>query len=365
LIFGQIGHILLSVKAKPSLSISRSTEGGPTAPWKVDVPATVAGKRKRKFFESRRAAEIWAAVYLDQLKRVGIEGISSAMTGMTVREAIELYLESKEGSSLRHSETLKLYTDRIIEAWGPLSVPSITVFNIEKWLNRPNWGKRARWNALGYARAFFAWCIRRKLATENPAKDLAQEMRKPDSRKEILSPDEMKLLLRLTRRDTILRAFLCLGGFAGIRTAEIQKLDWHDLDFEGQKIHVRPDAIKRTRGGWKERYVKMEPAFLRHCPRQRSGAVVPWTVRVFGIRLRRLRVRMARVSRRIGAPWAERWAGDWPDNCLRHSFAFYHLAIREDAGATAYQMGHTSPVTLYREYARAVRRQEAQAWWAL
>ena len=125
--------------------------------------------------------------------------------------------------------------------------------------------------------------------------------------------------------------------------------------------------MKKTRGGWRERYVKILPAFERHCPRPGIGPIIPLTVRNFGKRQRKLRARMGRILARIqpGSKEAERWAVDWPDNCLRHSFASYHLAIREDAGATAYQMGHTAPHTLCREYARAVRRQAAEAWWAI
>jgi integrase len=175
----------------------------------------------------------------------------------------------------------------------------------------------------------------------------------------------MHLLLGLTAEDTVMRSFLCLGGFAGLRTAEIQRLEWRDLDFSAKEIHVRPDAIKKTRGGRRERYVRMEPVFLRHCPTLGAGPVIPWTVRIFGERVRALKDRMAAALEAQGRPEAARWREGWPDNCLRHSFASYHLAIREDAGATAYQMGHTAPVTLYREYARAVRRSDADRWWAL
>ena len=123
--------------------------------------------------------------------------------------------------------------------------------------------------------------------------------------------------------------------------------------------------IKKTKGGWRERYVKMEPAFLRHCPMLGKGSVIPWTVRAFASRHQALRQNMVVFLERQGRPEADRWRTGWPDNCLRPSFASYHLAIREDAVATAYQMGHTSPVTLYREYARAVRRTDADRGWAL
>jgi integrase len=76
--------------------------------------------------------------------------------------------------------------------------------------------------------------------------------------------------------------------------------------------------------------------------------VLPWTARTFSIRLQTLRQRMISFLEAHNRPEVARWLTGWPHNCLRHSFASYHLAIREDAGATAYQMGHTNPGTLYR-----------------
>ncbi|HEU4678742.1 MAG TPA: hypothetical protein VFS35_04425, partial [Terrimicrobiaceae bacterium] len=43
-------------------------------PWKVDIPAGVAGRRIRKFFTQRETAELAAIAILDELKRRGTEG---------------------------------------------------------------------------------------------------------------------------------------------------------------------------------------------------------------------------------------------------------------------------------------------------
>ena len=338
----------------------------PGTPWKVDIPASLAGRRVRKFFAEKRTAELAAAVMLDDLKRKGTEGASLNNQGPTVHQALEAYMQDKHVSS-RYLEYLKYHCSRMDQDWGPRAISGLTVLDVERFIKRPSWGLRARWNSMTAVRTFLHWAERRGLMQSNPAQKLAAEIRRPDARKEFLSPDEMQLLLNLTQDDTVMRAFLCLGGFAGLRTIEIQRLEWRDLDFESKEpeIHVRPEAIKKTRGGWTERYVRMEPAFLRHCPTPGTGPMIPWTVRIFGDRLRALKDRMAETLESQGRPEAARWRQDWPHNCLRHSFASYHLAIREDAGATAYQMGHTAPGTLYREYARAVRRADADRWWAL
>lgn len=56
---------------------------------------------------------------------------------------------------------------------------------------------------------------------------------------------------------------------------------------------------------------------------------------------------------------------EWPQNCLRHSSASMHYAAWQDAGKTAYFLGHSSPKMVRERYARAVRKKEALAFWAL
>jgi hypothetical protein len=55
---------------------------------------------------------------------------------------------------------------------------------------------------------------------------------------------------------------------------------------------------------------------------------------------------------------------EWPSNCLRHSFASYHLAHFKDATKTAYEMG-SSPDLIYSTYANLVSRRDAAKWWEL
>jgi integrase len=55
----------------------------------------------------------------------------------------------------------------------------------------------------------------------------------------------------------------------------------------------------------------------------------------------------------------------WPDNCLRHSFATYHLGRAKNAGLTAYQMGHTSSAMVQKVYAVPAALADWQAWWNL
>lgn len=331
-------------------------------PWKVDIPASLAGRRKRKFFLTRHKAQEFASDFLDAVVK---GGVSSASDGCNVRDAWERYVGSKFAavSSGRHSETLKYHGTAICEKLGSVRLDSLTVRDIERFLDSSSWAPRTRWNFLGALRTFLRWCQRRDLVAKNPAERLAEEIRKPDAPREILSVREMGLLLGLTKRDPVLRAFVVLGGFAGIRSVEIMRMDWSDVSLADREIHVRPGVIKKTRG-MRERYVSINASCARWLPSPVGGRIVPHTLRSFQRRTGKLIVRMQKTMRRLKVPGADRWH-DWPQNCLRHSFASYLLASKQDAGFVAYQMGHTSPAMVHHAYARAVRASEAEKWWAL
>jgi integrase len=136
-----------------------------------------------------------------------------------------------------------------------------------------------------------------------------------------------------------------------LRSEEILKLKWSSVDFPAGEIHVPPEAIKKSAGGMREKYVAMLPAFLRAVPRDLRGKVIPVSRTTF-------HYHATRLAQKLGYQ-------KWPHNCLRHSFASYHLAMWENASTTAHQLGHTSTKMVFENYARAVKKADAIRWWNL
>ena len=54
-----------------------------------------------------------------------------------------------------------------------------------------------------------------------------------------------------------------------------------------------------------------------------------------------------------------------PDNCLRHCFASYHIAMWRNWEDTAFEMGHTSPKMTKAKYVKLMDKLVAEQWWAL
>lgn len=60
---------------------------------------------------------------------------------------------------------------------------------------------------------------------------------------EIFTPDQLAALLHAARPEMI--PHLALGAFAGLRTAEIQRLHWSDLKLDRGFVEVGKDKAKR------------------------------------------------------------------------------------------------------------------------
>jgi len=54
---------------------------------------------------------------------------------------------------------------------------------------------------------------------------------------------------------------------------------------------------------------------------------------------------------------------EWKPNCLRHSFASYHLACFKNAAALALEMGHTDEGLIFSNYRELVLPAEAKKFW--
>jgi integrase len=177
----------------------------------------------------------------------------------------------------------------------------------------------------------------------NPVKDVerAKERHSPIG---ILTVEETESLLQNAQPEML--PFWAVGAFAGLRTAEIQRLNWNEIDLPAGFIEVTAEKSKTAN----RRLVTIQ-ANLRKwlVPFHKSNG--PVTPTNFQSRAKHDRD-CAGLRRR------------WPNNALRHSFASYHLAVFNDAAKLALEMGN-SPRIIFAHYRELVRPSDANRYWSI
>ncbi len=124
---------------------------------------------------------------------------------------------------------------------------------------------------------------------------------------------------------------MAIGAFAGLRRAELERLDWSEILFDADLIEVTAKKSKTAR----RRFIKIQPNLREWLlpVRKHKGKITPANFRKHFDALRTA----ARIA-------------EWPDNALRHSFASYHIAHFGNTGELALEMGHTDSGLIFRHY---------------
>ena len=140
--------------------------------------------------------------------------------------------------------------------------------------------------------------------------------------------------------------YIAIGAFAGLRRAELERLDWREVDWSGRLIEVTADKAKSAR----RRFVRIRPNLATWLKpyKKLQGSVTPIDYREL--------LDTARTDAGIKK---------WPQNALRHSFASYHLAKFKDAAALALELGHTNSNLVFQHYRQLVKPNKAKQYWSI
>ena len=278
---------------------------------------------------------------IDHLERVRRHGI-------TVERLTEELLETKrkDGRSEIYLRDLRNILAIFVRDFGSRAVAGITVEELDNWLRALPGSPKTRTNFRANIGVLFSLARQRRIITENPIEFTAKP-KLPDNPPAVFAVDELRALLEAAQRvEPDVLPMLAIGAFAGLRDAEIKRLDWAEVDQARKHIEITAVKAKSAR----RRIVPMQPnlsAWLRPYS-GKTGRFVP----------DRNRGKIERVRKAAGLT-------RWPNNGLRHSFASYRLAAIHDAPRVAAELGHTSPQMLYSTYREVVLPEEAERYWKI
>ena len=278
---------------------------------------------------------------------------------LTVAEAVRRYLASRTaaGCCAAHvrgvAGTLSGLAEALVGPLGSLTMDGIRGHLEERWARRAGPGPlsaRTRRNQLKVLKAFVRHAVRQRWLSRGWIEDL-EALELPETLPgtvEVFSPAELGRLLTVAAATVPdLLPYLAIGAFAGLRTAEIHRLDWGHVDFDQGYVEVTARNAK-VRG--RRRLVPLSAnlrAWLAPLARE-HGRILPPTG-TMGCR----RIRLAAEA---GVPWKR--------NALRHSFISYRCALTKNVAQVSYEAGN-SPAIIHTHYLNARREAEARAWFDL
>jgi integrase len=273
-----------------------------------------------------------------------------------VAEVVEelLTVKKTQGASDRYLQDLHLRLNRFATAF-PKSTCNVTTADVQTWMDGMKILTQNYMNFRTVVHTFFKFAVARGYAVDNPvAKVEKVKVRHGDT--EIFTPMEIARLIAAAPVDFI--PCLTVGAFAGLRSAEIERIEWSDIDLKGRHITIGANKAKTA----SRRVVPIADNLVAWLSpyAKRNGKIWPSTHDEF-YKLQQATAAATEVKAdpKKGTPALP--AVRWKANGLRHSYASYRFALTNDAGRVAGELGNTASV-VHRHYRELVKPYEARSW---
>ena len=277
-------------------------------------------------------------------------------------EAVKEMLQAKERehTSKAYMKVLKFYLGQLAEAFHcPLR--SVTTSQLGDFLRDMKVSARSKNNARGTLGAFFKYCKERGwLPKDHDGIALVPKFKEKPNEIEIFTPQEIAHFLGHARSEMV--PFLAIGAFAGLRSAEIERLDWKEVHLAERFIEVKAAKSKTASRRLVPITENLAKWLAEHA--QKEGRVVPFD----------------NVSKQIGWLVEDTNTGlkaaakkekkdqvkvvEWKKNALRHSFISYRVADIQNVNQVALECGN-SPSVIFKHYRELVRPAEAKKWFGI
>jgi len=281
-----------------------------------------------------------------------------ALLTATLPDLVTNYLSSIEGKkSRRYVEDLTSKLKRAARAFDG-DVREIRAVDIDKWIDgMDDAGDRTKNNYRMAMVTLFSYA-RDKNYLPRGEQTEAEFVTRYDDKKSgaigIYTPLEFATLLHYV--DERFVPFVALGGFAGLRSIEILRLEWKDIWFEKGYVEVgRAKSKTATR-----RLAPISPALAQWLKpyARKDGHVLP-DIRNEVHFTRLFAAAKSTLNDEKGKPRVE-----LVHNGLRHSFCSYRMAVTKSAPQVALEAGN-SPKMLFEHYRELVTEAEGKEWFSL
>lgn len=281
-----------------------------------------------------------------------MRGHSGALTIADAWTAFNADQEQRKLSGDTHSHR-RLHGKRLCEHLKVKTAASVSSEDVDGWLASMEGGAKSKAHHLKNARHFFQWLVDRRKIAHNPCdavtvpdRTVLDKHGKPiHADVNILTVANAEKLFA-ANRDQPCIGRLALEAFGGLRYTSAKRLRAADIHWSDKGITMPGHEHKSG----KRHYVDGWPDALWLWMKQAPDACWEMEQREYQDEKRAAFVR----------------AGvELTHNCLRHSFASYHLAAHKDAKLTAYLMTKTSLQSLNNDYRGRATHAQGLAYFAI
>ncbi len=272
--------------------------------------------------------------------------VSERCNDVPVQQVVDemMALKAQSNLSVRYIQTLRYRLKRFAGMFATTSIGRVRAKDIDDWLGGLNLRPRGRNNFRQALVTLFKFAQRRGYLPEGrTAAENSAAVKERTGEIGILAPADLTHLMKIAPSEFGL--YFALGAFTGMRSAEILKLEWADINFERGHIIVAAEKAKTAT----RRIVPVLPNLAEWLRPYRTSSG-----RIFTSR--RLVDRAIRFAKRNGVKW--------PSNALRHSYATYRLAAIADTARVALEMGN-SPQKLMTNYRELADERDATNWFGI
>jgi integrase len=309
--------------------------------------------------------ELVAAHYVEAVTILGSDKIVAAAEDFirrhpterparTVRQVADelIKLKTSRNGSARYVEDLKLRLAKLADKFN-VNVDTVTTTDIQQWLDGMKAAPRTVRNFRQTASGLFKFAEARGYIArgDNPVTATEKIKAKNGDVIEIYTPAELARLLAAAPDS--FKPILAIQAFAGLRSAEVMRLDWSNVKLDRGHIEITAANAKTA----SRRIVPILPnlaAWLKDAAKK-SGKIFKPTRAYF----HELQRNISADTKTDTLP-----AVPWKHNALRHSFISYRVADIQNVAQVALEAGN-SPAMIFGHYRELVTADDAKKWFAI
>jgi len=366
---------------KSGILIARKTNPTGTRAFRVDIAASLTGaSREQRQFSTKGKAQQYAKQRHEEMVRHGHAAFTlsaaqraDALKALSLLGRFEMSLEEAAAMAVRslpangERVTLDGLFSRFVKApgrrmarvtarkkstlnslgwrlrrflrtFGRRVAVEVTTSEIQNWLR--SLGELSPVSLNNHRRvlhAMFGFGVSEGYLASNPIAKIPLYV-VPHKAPPILTVEQAERLVvaaSVSEDQLGLLGFIVLGLFAGLRRAELERLDWSAVKWERKMVTV--DGTIAKSGSIRNVTLSENALGWLKAHNQKAGQVAP----------RNMKIRLRELWKLVGFKKEGR-------NELRHSFASYHYDMHQNGPLTAAQLGHSTGTHLLFEHYRSL-----------